>query len=94
MNRAGNGYRIYTEKHVTYFECIRAMNTGFGMKLVRKVMPLIQKNNVTDALWLVNDIQVNLPHERRKVDQALRALEREELEQFPAPNQTRMVYNW
>lgn len=83
-DRATNGYRIYTEEHVAYFECIRAMNAGFGMELVRKVMPLIQKNNVTDALWLVNDIQVNLHQERRKVEQALHALEREELEQFPA----------
>ena len=41
-----NGYRLYTEEHVAYFECIRAMNEGFGMDLVRKIMPLIQERKI------------------------------------------------
>lgn len=85
-DRAPNGYRIYTVEHVAYFECIRALNAGFGMELVRKVMPLIQENNVTDALWLVNDTQVNLYHERHRAEQALHALEREELEGLSTRN--------
>jgi len=31
VERGANGYRVYTEVHVAYFECIRAMNAGFGM---------------------------------------------------------------
>ncbi|WP_099156700.1 MerR family transcriptional regulator [Virgibacillus ndiopensis] len=84
--RAKNGYRIYTEEHVAYFDCIRAMNSGFGMDLVRKIMPLIQENKVTDALWLVNDDQVQLSKERRKVEKALQVLENEGLERFSAKN--------
>jgi len=82
--RAPNGYRMYTEAHLAYFECIRAMNTGFGMGLIREIMPLIQAGEITEALWLVNDVQVDLHEEKRRVEQVLNALEREELEKFPA----------
>ena len=36
-----NGYRIYTKEHEAYFQCIRALNAGFGMDLVKRVMPLL-----------------------------------------------------
>ncbi|MBA2876226.1 MerR family transcriptional regulator [Thermaerobacillus caldiproteolyticus] len=73
--RKPNGYRIYTEVHVAYFECIRAMYPGFGMDLIRKIMPLVQQNKITEALWLVNEVQANLYRERRRAEQALKALE-------------------
>src|SRR5690625_699210 len=82
--RAPNGYRKYTEEHLAYFECIRKMNTGFGMGLIRKIMPLIRAGEITEALWLVNDVQVDLHQEKRRVEQVLHALEREELEKVSA----------
>src|SRR5690554_4587524 len=80
VERGDNGYRIYTEVHVAYFECIRAMQTGFGMDVVRKVMKLMLYNKVKEACWLVNEVQVNLHHEKRSVEQALQVLEVEVLE--------------
>lgn len=73
--RKPNGYRLYTELHVAYFECIRAMAPGFGMDLVKRIMPFIQQGKFTDALWLVNEAQAKLHEERRRAEQALRALE-------------------
>ncbi|WP_242985927.1 MerR family transcriptional regulator [Oceanobacillus zhaokaii] len=84
VNRSANGYRLYTDEHVAYFECIRAMNEGFGMDLVRKIMPLIQEQKLTEALWLVNEAQAKLHQEKTKAEQALQALELEELEGFSA----------
>ncbi|WP_188455920.1 MerR family transcriptional regulator [Virgibacillus oceani] len=84
--RAANGYRIYTEVHAAYFECIRSMSTGFGMEVVRKVMPLIHENKVADALWIVNNVQVNLFKEKQKAEQAMKVLSHEELEKFDARN--------
>ncbi|WP_342770188.1 MerR family transcriptional regulator [Oceanobacillus chungangensis] len=84
VNRAANGYRLYTEVHVAYFECIRAMNDGFGMDIVRKIMPLIQENKLTEALWLVNEAQARLHQEKHKSEQALLALELDDLENFSA----------
>lgn len=60
VERGKNGYRIYTEVHVAYFECIRAMNTGFGMDVVRKVMKLMLEKKVKEACWLINEVQVKL----------------------------------
>ncbi|WP_303448281.1 MerR family transcriptional regulator [Oceanobacillus profundus] len=80
--RSANGYRIYTEEHVAYFECIRAMNSGFGMHLIRQIMPLIQENKLTEALWIVNEAQAKQHQEKLKAEQALQALELEELEHF------------
>ncbi len=82
VNRTPNGYRLYTEEHLAYFECIRAMYKGFGMDLVKKTMPLIQENKITEALWLVNESQANLHNEKLRAEQALQALELEELESF------------
>ena len=35
LREGKNGYRIYTSEHEVYFECIRALNAGFGMDLVK-----------------------------------------------------------
>lgn len=82
VKRAPNGYRLYTPEHVAYFECIRAMNTGFGMNLIRKIMPLIQEGNFIDVLWHVNEVQVNIYREKNRVEQALQVLEHEEFNRF------------
>lgn len=84
VERAANGYRLYTEEHVAYFECIRAMNEGFGMDLVREIMPLIQEKKLTESLWIVNEAQAKMHQEKLKSEQALQALELEDLEGFPA----------
>lgn len=80
--RQPNGYRLYTEEHLAYFECIRAMNAGFGMGLVKRVMPLIQQRNITEALWIVNEAQANMYKEKIKADHTIQALDVEELERF------------
>ncbi|WP_440895099.1 MerR family transcriptional regulator [Amphibacillus sp. Q70] len=71
-SRKANGYRVYTEVHEAYFQCIRAMYPGFGMKVVRQVMPLLQESKFTEALWEVNAVQADI-FERRK--QAMDAIE-------------------
>ena len=80
--RQPNGYRMYTEEHLAYFECIRAMNAGFGMRLVKQVMPLIQQGNITQALWIVNEAQANMYKEKVRADNTIQALDVEELERF------------
>lgn len=75
VERGTNGYRIYTEVHVAYFECIRAMSTGFGMDIVRKVMKLMLENKVKEACWLINGVQVNLHHEKLSIERALQVLD-------------------
>lgn len=80
--RKSNGYRIYTEEHLAYFQCIRAMYPGFGMATVRKTMPLLQQEKFTEALWEINKIQAELYQKKQQAMQALEILKPEQMEDF------------
>ena len=79
VERAANGYRIYTEEHEAYFQCIRALSTGFGMDLVRKVMPFVINGEKLEALWLINKAQVNLYAEKNTVKKTVELLDLKQL---------------
>ncbi|MGP4039754.1 MerR family transcriptional regulator [Gracilibacillus sp. D59] len=85
--RKENGYRVYTEEHVAYFVCIRALNTGFGMGFVNKIMPLVQKRKFTEVLWLVNEKQADLHKEKEKTEKVIEVLEIEVAEKIPVRKQ-------
>ncbi|SFC72853.1 DNA-binding transcriptional regulator, MerR family [Bacillus sp. 491mf] len=55
--RLDTGYRIYTEEHLAYFECIVAMSPGFGMEITTAVLKKLQQKNLNSALWIINEIQ-------------------------------------
>lgn len=78
--RKPNGYRVYTEVHEAYFQCIRAMVPGFGMATVKKIMPMIQQQRFTEALWEVNNIQAELFQRRQQAIMALEILKPEKME--------------
>ncbi|CAG9620249.1 MerR family transcriptional regulator [Sutcliffiella rhizosphaerae] len=92
VNRNENGYRMYTELHVAYFDCIRAMNTGFGMNVIREIMPLIQRGKISETLWKVSKIQSDLYQEKIKAEQALQLLEDENYE-IDAPKGNKKWYS-
>ena len=79
VERANNGYRIYTNEHEAYFQCIRALNAGFGMDLVKKIMPLIIEGHIQNALWLINKAQVDLYAERESIQKTIEILDSKEL---------------
>ncbi|WP_299091639.1 MerR family DNA-binding transcriptional regulator [uncultured Metabacillus sp.] len=56
--RSSTGYRIYTEEHVAYFECIVAMSPGFGMDITSAVLKKLQRKELDAALWIINKAQV------------------------------------
>ncbi|SFJ66454.1 MerR family transcriptional regulator [Thermoflavimicrobium dichotomicum] len=80
--RAANGYRMYTEEHVAYFECFRAMLPGFGMKITKEVLRKVQRKEVEDALWIVNQEQARLHQDKTMAEKTVRILENEELDKF------------
>ncbi|MFD2700637.1 MerR family transcriptional regulator [Paenibacillus shunpengii] len=83
VEREKNGYRIYTVEHEAYFQCIRALLPGFGMELIKELMPLIIRGNKTEALWLVNQAQVKLHTEKETVQKTAEVLELNELMEIP-----------
>lgn len=80
--RKSNGYRVYTEEHEAYFQCIRAMYHGFGMATVRKIMPMVQEHKFTQALWEVNRVQASLFHRKEQATKALDILKPENMQSF------------
>lgn len=80
--RAANGYRMYTEEHVAYFECIWAMLPGFGRNITKEVLRKVQRKEVDDALWLVNKEQARLHQDKAMAEKTVRILENEEFDKF------------
>lgn len=56
--RSSTGYRIFTEEHLAYFECIVAMSPGFGMDITSAVLKKLQRKKLDAALWIINKAQV------------------------------------
>lgn len=73
--RAENGYRLYTKVHLAYFRCLRSMVPGFGYQLTYDVLRHIQKKEMNEAFWLVNEEQAKLHEEKRLADQTLAMLQ-------------------
>lgn len=72
--REPNGYRIYTDEHLAYFECLRAMAVGYGMAVAVNVLKLIQQGSTNQALWLVHEQQALLHQDKQLADKTLRML--------------------
>lgn len=77
--RSASGYRMYTEEHIAYFECIQAMAPGFGMEVTKEVLCKIQSKEVDTALQLVNEVQANLYRDRMLAEETIHVLESEKL---------------
>lgn len=56
--RMEQGYRLYTNIHFAYFECIVHMSPGFGMETTSSVIKKIQRNDLDSALWIINEAQM------------------------------------
>ena len=80
VERGENGYRRYSEQHVAYFHCIRAMSPGFGMDTTKAVMRKLIAGEVNDALWLVSAAQASLHSRKQKADKTIQVLDTDALE--------------
>lgn len=88
VERGENGYRIYANIHESYFKTIRALKAGFGMDLVKKMMPLILKGDYVTALWLINSAQVDLQKEKFAAEKIVQMLDNEEIIRLSHSTQT------
>ncbi|NOU67231.1 MerR family DNA-binding transcriptional regulator [Paenibacillus sp. LMG 31461] len=77
--RSSNGYRLYTEEHVTYFTCIQAMEPGFGMDATSEILRNIQCKEMDSALRIVNEVQANLHRDTLLAESNIQIFETEHL---------------
>lgn len=73
---------MYTFEHLAYYECIRAMGDGFGMKLTGEVIGKIRSGDVDGALWINNDAQARRNREKAIAVRAASLLEGEEQQEL------------
>jgi DNA-binding transcriptional MerR regulator len=73
--RSSTGYRIYTEEHLAYFECIVAMSPGFGMDITSAVLKKLQQKELDAALWLINKAQVANYEDKFNIERVNKHLE-------------------
>jgi DNA-binding transcriptional MerR regulator len=67
--RSPAGYRIYTDKHIAYFICIREMLHGFTLSEIAKILKPVLMNQIDEALWMANEAQVTLQRDKYVCDQ-------------------------
>jgi len=79
VERAANGYRVYTDMHVAYFECIRAMNDGFGMQQTALMMKKTVLGDINAALWIMSECQAALHRDKLIADKTIQALEADDI---------------
>lgn len=74
VERSASGYRIYTDEHVAYFECIRAMAEGFGISLIAEVLKKVMARDVDSAFWIVNEALSNLHNEKLIAEKTMQSI--------------------
>ncbi|MFD0672912.1 MerR family transcriptional regulator [Cohnella sp. GCM10027633] len=84
IDRGPNGYRIYTETHVAYFECIRSMYPGYGMTLTCNALRLVRDGRMDEALWSLNEQQAKLWQDKTMTEKTIQMLETRELDEVDA----------
>ncbi|MCR8842256.1 MerR family transcriptional regulator [Paenibacillus sp. SC116] len=91
IERGANGYRIYTEVHVAYFECIRALSAGFGMQLTADVMRKLQAEQMDAALWMVNESQASLYQDKLMAEKTIQLLDELEMDEWNTKGRTKWM---
>lgn len=76
--RSSNGYRSYTDEHIAYLTCLRAMAPAFGMEITGEVLRALLRNDADNALWKVKEGELALYRSRQWAEQALLELEASE----------------
>ena len=74
VERGSNGYRIYTDIHVAYFECIRAMIPSFGMDIIRYCFEKIDEKDIMSTILKINKAQHDLYEERAIAEKTIEIL--------------------
>ncbi|GIO04428.1 hypothetical protein J31TS6_04560 [Brevibacillus reuszeri] len=91
-HRSQAGYRMYTQEHFAYFECIEAMSPGFGMELTAQVVRGLQAKQVDSVLWLVTKSQADLCRDRQLAERNIQMLESQENGQITRDESTELKW--
>ncbi|MFI6478795.1 MerR family transcriptional regulator [Nonomuraea sp. NPDC050663] len=75
VERAGNGYRVFTGEHERALRTVRSMAAGHGWQCTGEVMRAVHAGRLEDALALVDASHAELSRERADLARVLGAFE-------------------
>ncbi|NUT39790.1 MAG: MerR family transcriptional regulator [Thermoactinospora sp.] len=75
VERAGNGYRVFTGEHERALRTVRSMAAGHGWQCTGEVMRAVHAGRLEEALALVDASHAELTRERADLAQVLGAFE-------------------
>ncbi|WP_289139550.1 MerR family DNA-binding transcriptional regulator [uncultured Brevibacillus sp.] len=90
--RSQAGYRMYTQEHLAYFECMEAMSPGFGMEITAQVVRGLQAKQMDSVLWLVTKSQADLYRDRQLAERNIQMLESQENGQITRDESTELEW--
>ncbi|WP_211750220.1 MerR family transcriptional regulator [Paenibacillus sp. Marseille-Q4541] len=80
--RTIGNHRSYTPIHLQAFITIRSLLMGYDIPVVYDVMRRIKNDDITDALWLVNDQLYLTLEEKQRVEEILNMVRNADFNQF------------
>ncbi|WP_072329605.1 MULTISPECIES: MerR family DNA-binding transcriptional regulator [unclassified Paenibacillus] len=69
--RTASNRRTYTSLHVQAFLALRSLIKGFDVPTAYKVMSLLKKGRVEQALWAINLQQYNIQVEKQRIEEIM-----------------------
>jgi DNA-binding transcriptional MerR regulator len=84
VERAPNGYRVFTQRHADALVVARTLITGYGWQTALTVMRTVHSGDPIPALTVVDGSHAELDHERTQVKATLEAFDGELPERYIA----------
>jgi len=72
--RSASNRRCYSAVHMQAFAAIRALLRAYDIPVAYEIMRKMNKEEIADALWLVNEQQYEIQAEKKRVEEMLRML--------------------
>src|SRR5690349_1789508 len=72
--RNGEGYRLYTRRHLVALKTTRGLVSGYGWLRTRAIMQAVHTGKLVAALALIDERHAELASKRQQVEQTLAAL--------------------
>lgn len=72
--RAANGYRLYTQRHLSALKAAVALISSYGLQRARSIMQAVHAEKLAVALALIDERHSELANQRLQLEQTLAAL--------------------
>src|SRR5437588_11177876 len=73
-SRSKSGYRLYTQRHLAALNTARGLVGGYGWQRMPKIMQALHRDDLSEALAMIDSRHSELDSKRRACEQTITAL--------------------